>query len=294
MKNNKSTILLIVLLTLTIIALILFMLAMMNNKHKLNFRFGFTQRIEELQIEKTYKNTYNKINIATDAADIEIKKSENEDIYLKIYSEKNHARVIDNETELNIEVNQKKCVGICINNKISKIELYIPENYEKEIKIDNKYGDIEIASFEKLNIDIKEDAGDIKLEKANIVNIINNYGDIKINEIKEGTIKESAGDVEIERVNSIEIKNNYGDIRINEANEYVNIDGDAGDIKIQNLNITRNSSINTNVGEVTISKTNDIFIDAKTDVGKTRISQNNSKSEITLKIENNVGDIKVD
>ena len=229
----------------------------------------------------------------TDAADIEIKKSENEDIYLKIYSEKDRSKVLDNETELNIEVTQKKCVGLCINNKISKVELYLPENYNKEIKIDNKYGDIEIASFENINIDIKEDAGDIKIEKANIVNINNNYGDIKINEIKNGTIKESAGDVEIQKVDSIDIKNNSGDVKITEINEYVKIDGDAGDIKIEKLNITKDSSIDTNVGEVTISKTNDIFIDAETDVGKAKIQENNNKSQITLKIESNVGDIKV-
>ncbi len=294
MKNNKATILLIVLLSLTIIALIFFMITMINKKHHSYFRLGFiTKRIEELQIEETYKNTYDKINIVTDAADIEIKKSENEDIYLKIYSEKDRSKVLDNETELNIEVTQKKCVGLCINNKISKVELYLPENYDKEIKIDNKYGDIEIASFENINFDIKEDAGDIKIEKANIVNINNNYGDIKINEIKNGTIKESAGDVEIQKVDSIDIKNNSGDVKITEINEYVKIDGDAGDIKIEKLNITKDSSIDTNVGEVTISKTNDIFIDAETDVGKAKIEENNNKSQITLKIESNVGDIKV-
>ena len=45
---------------------------------------------------------YDKINIKTDAADVYIKKSENEDIYLKVYAEKNHANVIDNETELTL------------------------------------------------------------------------------------------------------------------------------------------------------------------------------------------------
>ena len=294
MKNNKATIFLIVLLSLTIIALTFFMITMINKKHHSYFRLGFiTKRIEELQIEETYKNIYEKINITTDAADIEIKKSENEDIYLKIYSEKEHSKVLDNETELNIEVTQKKCVGLCINTKIAKVELYLPENYNKEINIDNNYGDIEIASFENLNLNIKEEAGDIKIEKANTVNIINNYGDIKINEIKEGTVKESAGDVIIDKVNSVDIKNNYGDVKIGEVNEYVKIDGDAGDVKIERLNITKDSSIDTNVGDITINNTNDIFIDAETDVGKAKIQENNNKSQITLKIENNVGDIKV-
>ena len=294
MKNNKTPIFLIVLLSLTIIALIFFMITMIDKKHHSYFKLGFiTKRIEELQLEETYKNTYDKINIVTDAADIEIKKSENEDIYLKIYSEKDHFKVLDNETELNIEVTQKKCVGLCINDKISKVELYLPENYNKEINIDNKYGDIEIASFENINFDIKEDAGDIKIEKASIVNINNNYGDIKINEIKNGTIKESAGDVEIQKVDSIDIKNNYGNTKINEINEYVKIDADAGDVKINTLNITKNSNIDINAGDIKINQTNDIYIDAETDLGETKINNNNDKAEITLKIESNVGDIKV-
>ena len=57
------------------------------------------------------------------------------------------------------------------------------------------------------------------------------------------------------------------------------------------LNITKDSSIDTNVGEVTISKTNDIFIDAETDVGKAKIEENNNKSQITLLIGNHFGDI---
>jgi hypothetical protein len=293
MKNKKAIILLITIMSLLIFALIGLMIFVMNNKFNIKFRGIFSQRIEELQIEETYKNNYEKININTDAADVYIKQSEDEDIHVKIYSEKEKSRVIDNEIELNIEVEQKKCVGICINNKISKVEVYIPENYEKEIKIDNKYGDIEIASFENLKLEIKEDAGDIKIDSANIVNINNNYGDIKIGTIKEGTIKESAGDITINKVNSIDIKNNYGDTKIEEINEYLKLDADAGDIKINILNITKDSFIETNAGDVRIEKANDIYVDAETDVGSAKVNNNNRNAEITLKIENNVGDIKV-
>ena len=293
MKNKKAIALLITLLVLLIISLIGLMIFVMNNKFNIGFRKIFSQRIEELQIEETYKNNYEKININTDAADVYVKTSEDEDIHVKVYSEKEKSRVIDNEIELNIEVEQKKCVGICINNKVSKVELYIPEDYEKEIKIDNKYGDIEIASFEKLNLEIKEDAGDIKIASANIVNINNSYGDIEIGTIKEGTIKESAGDIKIDKVNSIDIKNNFGDTKITEVNEYLKIDADAGDVRINTLNITKNSSIETNAGDIRIENTNDIYIDAETDVGSAKVNNNNRNAEVTLKIENNVGDIKV-
>ena len=293
MKSKKAIALLITLLVLLIISLIGLMIFVMNNKFNIGFRKIFSQRIEELQIEETYKNNYEKININTDAADVYIKQSEDKDIHVKVYSEKEKSRVIDNEIELNIEVEQKKCVGICINNKVSKVELYIPEDYEKEIKIDNKYGDIEIASFEKLNLEIKEDAGDIKISSANIVNINNSYGDIEIGTIKEGNIKEAAGDIKIDKVNSIDIKNNFGDTKITEVNEYIKIDADAGDVRINTLNITKDSFIEMNAGDVRIENTNDIYVDAETDVGSAKVNNNNRNAEITLKIENNVGDIKV-
>lgn len=293
MKNNKSTILLIILLSLTTILLTTFMVIMINKKINLNFNFLYSQRIEELQIDKTYEYNFDKINIKSDASDIEIKQSENDNISVKIYALKDTSSVTDNETELNIDVKQKKCIGICINKKISKVELYIPENYEKEINIETNYGDIKISSFEKLNLNIKEDAGDINIEKANIVDINNNYGDIKINEINNGVIKESAGDIEINKANNININNNMGDIKIEEINEYVEISGDAGDIKINNLNITKNSSIKTNAGDIKISNTNDIYIDSKTDIGDVKIRKNNKDAEIKLLIDNNLGDIKV-
>lgn len=293
MKNNKSTIFLIILLSLTVFLLTTFMVIMINKKINLNFNFLYSQRIEELQIDKTYEYNFDKINIKSDASDIEIKQSENDNISVKIYALKDTSSVTDNETELNIDVKQKKCIGMCINKKISKVELYIPENYEKEINIETNYGDIKISSFEKLNLNIKEDAGDINIEKANIVDINNEYGDIKINEINNGVIKESAGDIEINKANNININNNMGDIKINEINESVEISGDAGDIKINNLNITKNSSIKTNAGDIKISNTNDIYIDSKTDIGDVKIRENNKDAEIKLIINNNLGDIKV-
>ena len=115
--KNKPIIILIVLLTLIILGLIGLMTVVINYKGRFNIN-KITQRIEELQVEETYKNEFDKININSDAADIEIKQSQDEKIYLKIYSEKEHYKVENNEIELNIKIKQKKCGVFCINNKI--------------------------------------------------------------------------------------------------------------------------------------------------------------------------------
>lgn len=293
--KNKSTIIIICLLSTIIIALILLMIFFIKKNHDYGFIRKYSDTIKELAVDKIYENNYNKIIIDTEASDIEIKKSQNETTQLKIYSEKEQVELTEDTSELKIKVKTTPCKFLCLNfnKKISKIELYIPENYDKEIKIENSYGDIDIESFKSLNINIEEDAGNIKIDTANIANINNNYGNIKINEIKEGKLKSSAGNIEINKVENINITNNYGNTEIKEINEFVKINSDAGDIKIDNINITKDSSIETNVGKIKIENINEIYVETSTDLGKISINKNYRESEITLTLESNVGDITV-
>jgi hypothetical protein len=266
------------------------MCVFIKNKKSFNFRFNFKQVSEELQINKQYEEIFKEINIETTAADIEIKKSDDNIIKLKTYSKENQSTEEVNNDILTIKVTNEKCKFLCINTKISKIELYLPENYENKININNQYGDIKIENFENSNIDIIEDAGDIKIDGTNIAKINNKYGDIKIGNINKGDIKASAGDIEIINTNNIKIENKYGDVKIENINEYVNIKADCGDIKIENLNIIEDSSIEDNYGDIKINNTN-AFVDAHTDLGDTKIK--NNRSDVTLKIENDCGDIIV-
>ena len=65
-------------------------------------------------------------------------------------------------------------------------------------------------------------------------------------------------------------------------------------IKIDKVQIAEDSYIKSDYGDVRIKETNDIYIDAKTDLGDVKINTNNRHSEITLKIEGDCGDIKVE
>ena len=47
------------------------------------------------------------------------------------------------------------------------------------------------------------------------------------------------------------------------------------------------------MGDISVGKTNDILIDAKTSLGEVNIRNNNYKSDITLSIDNSCGDITV-
>ena len=290
MKNKGIIITLISILSLLIISLIVLMCVLIKNKPSFNFRFNFNQVSEELQIDKQYEEIFKEINIETSAADIEIKKSKDNMIKLKTYSKKDESKeYVENDT-LTIKIENEKCKFFCINTKISKIKLYIPEDYENKININSKHGDIQIEKFENTNIDIKEDAGDIKIDGINTANIDNKYGDIEIGNIKQGNIKSSSGDIKIDNSDNLKIENQYGDVEINNINEYINIKANCGDIIINNLNIIEDSNIEDDYGDIIINNTN-AYVDAKTNLGDTKINNNNS--DTTLKIENNCGDIKV-
>lgn len=106
-------------------------------------------------------------------------------------------------------------------------------------------------------------------------------------------IKEDCGDVKIGAVKDAIIKNSYGDIKIEKITNRCDIKNKCGDIKIINLEIKEDSSVETDLGDIKIEKTSDIYVDSKVDLGDVKVNENNRHSEIVLKARNSCGDIKV-
>lgn len=291
MKNKGIIITLITIISLLIIALIILMCIFIKNKQSFNFNFSFNNKImENLYIDKNYEDTFKEIDIDTTLANIEIKRSNDNIIRLKTYSKEEETSVKTENNILKIKIESEKCKFVCLNKKISKIELYLPENYENEININNNYGDIIIDKFENSTINIIEDAGDVSIEESNLINIENKYGDIEIGNVKIGTLKASAGDIKINKADNLNIENKYGDVEIKNINEYANIIVDCGDIEIDNFTVKEDSKIENKYGDIEINKTN-AYIDAKTDLGDMKINNNDSEQKLTIK--NNCGDIEV-
>ena len=256
MKSKGLIITLIVILCILLVGLVILFIGLLNNGFKFNFRF--TNNISEnLVVDKTYDNLFDEIKISTDAADIEIVESDT--FKLEIYGNEKYVTVNDNTNILDIDVKSEKCNFFCINVTISKVVVYLPSSYDKKITIDNHYGDVKIDNFDNLILDATINAGDIKVES----------------------------------VFDIKAKNNYGDIKIGKVNNYLDLSNDCGDIKIEEININKDSKIDDSLGNIKIGKTNEINIEADTDLGDVKVKNNYRKSDITLKIENNCGDIKV-
>ena len=293
MKNKKWIITLIILLSIIMIVLSIFFIGLFQNDFKFKgFRIGL-QSSNELILDKTYEEKFNNIVIDATTSEIFIKRSDTENIKAVIYGEKDYTDVEINLETLNIKTSDKKCIGFCFNQKSTKIEIYLPKGYDGKIDIKNDYGDISIDEFFNANINIEEDCGDVKILGGNIVKVDNKYGDIEIENVNILTINEDCGDVIVSNINDATVKNSYGDIKIKSVDNYLHLENNCGDIELNNINLKKDSYIKDDYGDIEVGNTNELFIDAKTDLGKVKIKNNYNKSDITLKIENNCGDIEV-
>lgn len=291
MGNKVLIVLLIIVLIIISIALIGFMFFMINGR---GFMFGWSSVSTELVAEEEYDNTFKKINIDTDAADVYVKEGKDEKIKVLVYGEKDKTKLENRDEELEIITHEKKNIFFSFGMKKAKVEIYIPKDYKEKLVVKNKYGDIEIEKFLNAEMEIEEDCGDVSVKGAKKANIKNNFGDIKLEEVEITEIKQSAGNVEVETAEDIKVKNNYGNIKINKINNYLEIEADCGDIKINNLTLNKNAEIKNNFGDIKIGNTNEIYIEAKTSLGDVKVNNNYPKSDVTLKLKNDCGDIKVD
>lgn len=295
MKNKKWTIFSIILLSIVVVLLTLFLIFSLSNKSFLK-NLSLTSKVSNIKVvDKAYEELFEKINIDTNAGNVEIRKSNDSQIKVIIYGDKERTKVSVNHNELNISSKEKDCFGLCFNRTISKIELYIPHNYDKNIKITSSYGNVEVDEFKNLNLNVKMEAGNIEIDSIKQADIVNSYGDIIVNGYSEKLyIKEKCGDVEIGEVDNVIVQNNYGDIKINKVNSSLDIKDDCGDIKIASIIINKDSIIHNSLGDIKIGSTNEIFIDAKTNLGDTKINNNYHKSDIVLKVTNSLGDIEIE
>ena len=295
MNNKTLKIILIIFLSILVIGLSVFFVNILTNK---NFRFGhfsFGHKVSnELVFNQEYETVFDTIKIDSKSSDIEVKEGNESKVKVVIYGDKDETNVEVVNNKLNIKSNEKKCIGFCFNMTIAKIEVYLPSSYSGNINIENNYGDVNIGNFDNLILYATLDAGDIKVDSLKTGKIKNSYGDIKISGYsKELNIDQDCGDVEVSEVDRIKLENNYGDINIGKVNEYLQIKEDCGDVEIASLNLKENSSIHNSYGDIKIGSTNEIYINAKTSLGDTKVNNNYQKSDVTLTIDNSCGDIRV-
>jgi len=293
MKSKGWIIALITFLSGLAIALVVLMIVLLNGGFKnLNF-IMFASISKNVAVDEVYEENFRMIEIDADASEIEFYSTEEDKVRLVIHGEEKDISVTTRGERLSITSNMQ-CNFICFNQNRSKIEVYLPKDYEGKIKVENDYGNVTIGSFENAEITVENDCGDIKVEAGNIVKLENDLGDIELGFASNAEIKQNCGKIEVGEVGDIKAENDLGDIKIEKVTNSLQIKDDCGDIVIDDITITKNSSITNDLGKIKIGFTNDIYIDAETDLGKVKINENTRDASITLKLQNSCGDIIVD
>lgn len=291
LKNKKIIIGLIVFLVVIFLIGSFFFVRVLTSRNKLFFsNYKVSQ---EKVFSEEYDNIFEEVNIISDAADINIIESESNKVKVVIYGKKDNVEVSATE-KLNIKIKKENCKFICLNVEVSKVDVYLPKDFSKKIKINNNYGDTNIDSFSQSDVDIFNACGDILVKEVGNAKIEDSYGDIKVEKMVSGEIDNECGDIYIGEVRDIKTHNSYGDIEIEKVLAKLDIENNCGDITIDNVVLDKDSFIKDDFGDISINKTNQVFISAKTDMGDVQINKNYRKSLVTLEIKNACGDITVD
>lgn len=293
MKNKNWIITSIVMLSILVVVLVVFLVGSLNSKFRFNWRFAGSNVSTELVVDTVFESIGG-LDINSESADVYIKEATGDDVRLIIYGDKDYIKHSMVNDTLKVDVESKSCIGICFKNSVAKVEVYLPEGYTNNIEINNRYGNIAVGDFINSNINITSNAGDVDIRGGNSVRIVNDYGDIYVGKSDIVYIEASAGDINIDEVREANIDSDYGDIKIGNVLGYLNIDADCGDIDIKNVNLDKNSSIKNDFGDVYVGSTNQIYIDAKSNLGDVKVKNNYRDGLVELKIENSCGDVEVD
>ena len=275
MKNKSLIITLIIVLSILVLGLISLMSHLLIKGNRINFNF---KKENELIYEEEYNvDEVNNLTINSISSDILFKESTNNEIKVIVYGDKyNNLKVELNNNILTIDydVETNFCIGICFTN--DRLIIYIPNTYNKNIKINTTSGDVLGLNLINAKLDFKSVSGDIQ-----------------INNIDEASITMTSGEVNINKINKTNIKTVSGDIEINTITEKLNIETTSGEIAIDNLTLTTDSKIKTISGDVEIDNATNIYFDTNTVSGDIKVKNNDRKADYELSIKTTSGDISV-
>lgn len=275
-----------------VILVLIVMLVIVANLLKTSYRSIYKVG-EEKVLEQSYNTTFNEININTKMTDIDIKHSTDNTIKVITYGEKDYIKLNEKNNKLFIDIDNKSLISLNFYSCISKIELYIPSNYNKVICINNEFGNIDIDEFNNLILDVKQKIGNLSINNLDFVKVESKNTNIELAKANIARLSNKNGRISVEEVNDLVIDNINGNVTIENLNEYLKLDVDSGNIKIDSIKLIKDSNINLRYGSVIINKIEDIYVDAKIDRGKKEVKNNNKKANIKLEVYNKSGDIKV-
>lgn len=201
--------------------------------------------------------------------------------FIIIYSLQDRTKLLEDRKYKEIE-------KLTINSEIADINFYKSEDNNTRVVIYGLVND---------KVELVEGSKELSIEKhgksGNCLINCNNKIEIYLpNDLNSLIVNTDVGNINTKKINisSLTVKSDVGNVVVGNTN-LVNISTNVGNVSIKEINATGNSIIKTDVGNIKIDKINNLKIEANTDIGSNDIV--NSDGEFTLKLETNVGSIKV-
>lgn len=258
MRNKVPIIFAIILLSVIIFCLVMFLVVYLNGGTIEMFGIGSRNNVI---LDRTFElGNIKDIEIKQNAGNIIFKETTDDKIRVEAYGKnENDVQANINGDRLVIDYTIRRFVFFGLGNIKNDIIIYMPTSYSNEITIQNDLGNCEIIDLPNATLDIDC----------------------------------NAGNVEVGKVRNANIKCDLGKVKIDEVLNKCNIEVDSGDVKITNVAINEDSKIKCDLGNIDIKEINDIYIDAKVDLGKTDVNGSNRNANVTLKLECDCGNISV-
>lgn len=294
--NKTVSIIFIILLSIVTIFLTGFFVVLLKSGASISsFSFNIGMgggNSETLVYSKEYEEIEN-LDIDFAIGDIYVEENSSNSIVIELYSDRENEKHSITEKDGTIYVVFNKDVKkVSFMEKNDRIIVKIPEDYAKKMNINMTTGDINGDDFENLELEVTLKTGDIEFGEAQSMKLDVQTGDIEVEKVLDFDGRLTTGDIDISTVENLKVKGTTGDIKINNVTRKINASLNVGDIKISKATISADSSIKLKTGDVKINTLKGAYIDASTNIGDTRVKNNDRLAENVITINTNIGDIR--
>ena len=199
--------------------------------------FFVQDRTKKLE-DRKYKEIES-LNIYADSANINIYRSNDEQVRVVVYGTKNDTvEIIEGTRYLNISKTTGK--NRCFLNCKNELDIYVPNEF-KNIIIKSDVGNVTTENVSINNLSITTDVGNVTIDKVNVINVNSNVGNVVIKEINgtnNSSIKTEVGNVNVDKIINLKLaaKSETGSVVIpvikEELQFTLNIETNIGNIDI--------------------------------------------------------------
>ena len=199
--------------------------------------FFVQDRTKKLE-DRKYKEIES-LNIYADSANINIYRSNDEQVRVVVYGTKNDTvEIIEGTRYLNISKTTGK--NRCFLNCKNELDIYVPNEF-KNIIIKSDVGNVKTENISINNLSITTDGGNVTIDKVNVINVNSNVGNVVIKEVygtNNSSIKTDVGNVNVDKIINLKLaaKSETGSVVIpvikEELQFTLNIETNIGNIDI--------------------------------------------------------------